>query len=211
MQTFDEIKLYIAPKNYKQISTTTSNTTAIAASSSNNDEQQQSDTKIDNITSSSSSPAHQSSPITNISYPNSTKLPRRNESMRNNTTINNAAAATTTNESPDASEVDLKEILNQICESISNTQLSEWFRFSTNQRQQDDAVPMTRPDSPLSVGDFPPPPPPPPRIQLFDSILQALNHIDFNLKRNSDFINELTKLLDTSRVIKQEAQLKKGK
>ncbi len=202
MQTFDEIKLYVAPKNYKQTSTTT-NATAITAPSSN--DEQQSDTKIDNTT---SSPAHQS-PITNISYPNSTKLPRRNESMRNASanTANNSAA----NESQDASEVDLKEILNQICETISNTQLSEWFRFSSNQRQQDDAVPVTRPDSPLSVGDFLPPPPPPPRIQLFDSILQALNHIDFNLKRNSDFINELTKLLDTSRVIKQEAQLKKGK
>lgn len=34
-------------------------------------------------------------------------------------------------------------------------------------------------------------------------------HIDFNLKRNSDFINELTKLLDTSRAIQQEKQLKK--
>jgi hypothetical protein len=202
LQTFDEIKLYVAPKNYKQTSTTT-NATAITAPSSN--DEQQSDTKIDNTT---SSPAHQS-PITNISYPNSTKLPRRNESMRNASanTANNSAA----NESQDASEVDLKEILNQICETISNTQLSEWFRFSSNQRQQDDAVPVTRPDSPLSVGDFLPPPPPPPRIQLFDSILQALNHIDFNLKRNSDFINELTKLLDTSRVIKQEAQLKKGK
>lgn len=44
---------------------------------------------------------------------------------------------------------------------------------------------------------------------LFDSIENALTHIDFNLKRNSDFINELTKLLDTSRAIQQEKQLKK--
>ena len=35
------------------------------------------------------------------------------------------------------------------------------------------------------------------------------SHIDFNLKRNSDFIKELTRLLDTSRTIKQEAHMKK--
>lgn len=44
---------------------------------------------------------------------------------------------------------------------------------------------------------------------MFESIENALAHIDFNLKRNSDFINELTKLLDTSRAIQQEKQLKK--
>lgn len=44
---------------------------------------------------------------------------------------------------------------------------------------------------------------------LFEAIENALVHIDFNLKRNSDFINELTKLLDTSRAIQQEKHLKK--
>ncbi|CAF0800392.1 unnamed protein product [Brachionus calyciflorus] len=44
---------------------------------------------------------------------------------------------------------------------------------------------------------------------LTNLVQTALGHIDYNLKRNSDFINELTKLLDTSRALKQEAQLKK--
>ena len=49
-----------------------------------------------------------------------------------------------------------------------------------------------------------------PHPNLFEPIQQLLNHIDFNLKRNSDFINELAKLLETARALKQEAHLKKA-
>jgi hypothetical protein len=156
----------------------------------------------------------QGSPTNTISYPNSTKLPRRNESIRASATANTAK----NDSSSDTTEIDFKDILDQMCESISSTHLSEWFKF--NQRQQEDTSSQgTRPDSPSSsVFDSSSSPPMHHRrhrsstssLHLFDSIHQALNYIDFNLKRNSDFINELTKLLDTSRAIKQEAQLKKG-
>ena len=81
----------------------------------------------------------------------------------------------------DTGEIGVKDLLAEIVDKLSTFNVSQWF----NAEVVDEAV------------------------SLFEPIQQALNHIDFNLKRNSDFINELTKLLDTSRVIKQEAHLKK--
>lgn len=78
-------------------------------------------------------------------------------------------------------ETDLKQIFDRIINFISLNNPSEWFCFNNQSTDQN----------------------------LFDLIHSAIMHIDYNLKRNSDFINELTRLLDTSRVLKQEAQLKK--
>ena len=147
--------------------------------------------------------------ISKLSYPNSAKLPRRNESIRNTSSSSNTNNGETTYET---TEIDLKQILDQLLEVISSTHLSEWFKFTSQQQQNKEEVnffaQQQRPDSPSShqlsgssVAESPP--------NLFEFIQQALQHIDFNLKRNSDFINELTKLLDTSRAIKQETHLKK--
>lgn len=82
----------------------------------------------------------------------------------------------------DTGEIGAKDLITQITDKLAGMNVSQWFNFGVT------------PDS---------------ETNLFEPIYQALNHIDFNLKRNSDFINELTKLLDTSRSIKQESNLKK--
>ena len=98
---------------------------------------------------------------------------------------------TATNAPNEILEVNFKDVLNQIIENLNLVQISHWFSLTnTNSASGDLATSNSA-------------------LNLFDSVLQALNFIDFNLKRNSDFINELTKLLDTSRAIKQEAHLKK--
>lgn len=82
----------------------------------------------------------------------------------------------------DSGEIGIKDLLQQIVDKLTTVNVNQWFAHGTS------------PESDQN---------------LFEPIQQALNHIDFNLKRNSDFINELTKLLDTSRSIKQEANLKR--
>lgn len=91
-------------------------------------------------------------------------------------------------------EVNFKDVLAHIIDSLSPSNVSSWF--SLNSTSSPTAADDSQSSSFMSTS-------------LFDSISQALQLIDFNLKRNSDFINELTKLLDTSRAIKQEAHLKK--
>lgn len=114
----------------------------------------------------------------------STKLPRRNQSFRMNPNQI---------ETSEIVETNLKEILDKIIESVSASNVTNWFTIPNSHK-----LDQAESDEQNSESS-----------DLFSSILNALNHIDYNLKRNSDFINELTKLLDTSRAIKQEAQLKK--
>lgn len=118
----------------------------------------------------------------------------------------------------DTGEVNVKDLLDQIVENLTNLNISQWFAFAANLNNNTAISSGTKKDSFLNsetlndgsnlnesftqTVDLQP-------INMFDSIQQALNHIDFNLKRNSDFINELTKLLDTSRALKLETQLKK--
>lgn len=83
----------------------------------------------------------------------------------------------------DTGEIGVKDLIANVVEKISNSNATHWFQHCSTAEAESKS--------------------------LFEPIQQALNHIDFNLKRNSDFINELTKLLDTSRTIKQEAHLKK--
>ena len=79
-------------------------------------------------------------------------------------------------------EVNFRDILNQLIENLNPANTPHWFNLNdaTNTNTNNHEATSSS-------------------LSLFDSILQALNFIDFNLKRNSDFINELTKLLDTSR------------
>lgn len=81
----------------------------------------------------------------------------------------------------DSGEIGVKDLLSQVVDKLSTVNVNQWFNYANSDSE----------------------------ANLFEPIQQVLNHIDFNLKRNSDFINELTKLLDTSRSIKQEANLKK--
>lgn len=118
-------------------------------------------------------------------HPDSTKLPRRMESLR---------LSSNPNEASEISEINFKEILDQIIDNLSSPNISQWFSGKHTISSIN--------EQPLDNNNSE-------HLNLFDSIKQALHHIDFNLKRNSDFINELTKILDTSRSIKQEAQLKK--
>ena len=99
--------------------------------------------------------------------------------------------------SVDSGEINVKELLDQIVENVTNVNAAQWFNFFTNSNKSQQTNENSDLNSTMEQSN------------IFESIQQALNHIDFNLKRNSDFINELTKLLDTSRAIKQEAQLKK--
>jgi hypothetical protein len=82
----------------------------------------------------------------------------------------------------DAGEICAKDLISLIVARVSSVHVNDWFQYSAGTESES---------------------------SVFEPIQQALNHIDFNLKRNSDFINELTKLLDTSRSIKQETNLKK--
>ncbi len=121
-----------------------------------------------------------------------------------------ADAATST--TAEILEVSFKDVLNQIIENLSRVNIQHWFSLATsphapsvanvivNNTNAGSASTGQGPTTSVEDAGV---------INLFDSVLQALNFIDFNLKRNSDFINELTKLLDTSRAIKQEAHLKK--
>jgi hypothetical protein len=137
---------------------------------------------------------------TNLSnLTNSTKLPRRNESMRQQ----NASDPTNGVNEP-INEINLKNLLDQIVDNLSTVNVQNWFssEHSFNFKQLNQVAINEN-------GEFTAPNLPSKPVNLFDSIQHALRHIEFNLKRNSDFINELTKLLDTSRAIKQEAQLRK--
>ena len=138
---------------------------------------------------------------TNLSnLTNSTKLPRRNESMRQQ----NAGDPTSSGSNEPISEINLKNLLDQIVDNLSTVNVQSWFssEHSFNFKQLNQVA--INENGELTAPNLPSKP-----VNLFDSIHHALRHIDFNLKRNSDFINELTKLLDTSRAIKQEAQLRK--
>jgi signal recognition particle GTPase len=136
----------------------------------------------------------------------SSKLPRRN----NSTKVSSPGHHNSSSSSSDIVEINLKDILSQIINNLSNSScVNEWFKLSNVYQQQQQQVEMAN-GSNLFCNEIDE------VIQqektersLFESIENALNHIDFNLKRNSDFINELTKLLDTSRAIQQEKQLKK--
>jgi hypothetical protein len=132
----------------------------------------------------------------------------------------------------DISEINAKELLDQIVDNLIAININQWFAFSPHafgSKPNETSSPQPPPSpTPLPQQQFTNTSTPslaPPisttsassqinlanlhSFSLFESIHQALWHIDFNLKRNSDFINELTKLLDTSRSIKQEAHLKK--
>jgi hypothetical protein len=109
-----------------------------------------------------------------------------------------ADAATST--SSEILEVNFKDMLNQIIENLTLVNIQHWFNLGTSSHASNPASNTNEATASAEDANV---------ISLFDSVLQALNFIDFNLKRNSDFINELTKLLDTSRAIKQEAHLKK--
>ncbi len=94
---------------------------------------------------------------------------------------------TSLNETPSKTAVDVgeicaKDLISNIFAKVSSVNVNNWFQYGVSSESE---------------------------LNVFEPIQQALSHIDFNLKRNSDFINELTKLLDTSRSIKQEANLKK--
>jgi hypothetical protein len=121
----------------------------------------------------------------------------------------------------ETSEVNVKDLLDQIVENLTILNVSQWFAFNppTTAPSSGGATKKgsflnvaengTNVTSNLSLNDSCSQTNETQAISMFDSIQQALNHIDFNLKRNSDFINELTKLLDTSRALKLETQLKK--
>ena len=229
LQSFDEIKLYVAPRNFKAslsgLNTTNTNTTSSTATTNGNIT---SLTKASTETAAETSKTNQAGASPSIhGYPNSAKLPRRNESTRgvSTTTTTNNATNEAVAAAAETSEIDFRDILDQIFDNISTHNVSDWFKSAAENQpphQQPRSPPRERasngnntngnnespsfqtPESPLSAASSPLD-----QTNLYDAIQYALTHIDFNLKRNSDFINELTKLLDTSRAIKQEAQLKK--
>lgn len=110
---------------------------------------------------------------------NSVKLKRKHNVRLVNETPSKSSA--------DTGEIGVKDLLMQVVDKLAGLNVNQWFTYGAPAESDQ---PTAQPN-------------------LFEPIQQALNHIDFNLKRNSDFINELTKLLDTSRTLKQEANLKK--
>jgi hypothetical protein len=182
LQPYQETKLYISPHYLNTTATTPANTDT-------QQQQQQQHTVLDATF--------------------STKLKRRNIESSSNTTTPGAVNMSTTAPT-DPGEVNIKDLLDSIVENLSLLNISQWFSFNTNAASTSNSTPSRKEnlltDTATNMTDS--------FMQteatsMFDSIHQALNHIDFNLKRNSDFINELTKLLDTSKALKLESQMKK--
>ncbi len=127
----------------------------------------------------------------NQNNPTSLKLPVNQSAEASGGGLKSSSSAAAAADPPlpgqtEILEVNFKDIINQVLENLNPLSLNQWFTLSPQNNNNEGGA-----------------------HNLFDSILQAVNFVDFNLKRNSDFINELTKLLDTSRAIKQEAHLKK--